>query len=68
MEIQSLENINAIREEYKLPPGKRNIDKLEKMLSFNKFFIILNKGNSFKTQRKDGKSSKTQSLKNMMQV
>jgi hypothetical protein len=28
MEIQSLENIRAIKEEYKLPSGKRNIDKL----------------------------------------
>jgi hypothetical protein len=44
MEIQSLENINAIREEYRLSPGKRNIDRLERMLNFNKFFIILNKG------------------------
>jgi uncharacterized protein HemX len=44
MEIQSLENINSIRQEYKLPPGKRNVDKLDKMLCFNKFFLILNKG------------------------
>lgn len=51
MEIQSLNNIDAIREEYKLPPGKRNIDKLEKMLCFNKFFIILNKGTSWITYR-----------------
>ena len=47
-EIQSLENIKSIREEFKQPPAKRSIEKLEKMLNFNKFFIILNKEKRWK--------------------
>jgi hypothetical protein len=59
MEIQSLENINFIREEFRAPPGRRNIEKLEKMLNFNKFFIILNKGTFLSPQKSGGKSSTT---------
>ena len=43
MQIQSLENIKAIKEEFMLKPNKRSFERLERMLSFNKFFIILNK-------------------------
>lgn len=68
MEIQSLENINFIREEFRAPPGRRNIEKLEKMLNFNKFFIILNKGTARSPQKSGGKSSTTLPSKNTVRA
>jgi len=42
-----LENIGEIEREMGLPGGRRNNELLDSMLSFNKFFVILDKGNPF---------------------